>query len=82
VNRDGRLRNFLEGIVRGVVSVPEKASVRAIDGPRATRFEIDVPAECRGQVIGKSGTTIRAIRTLVDVVAERHRRRFEVEIVD
>jgi len=76
------MRAFLESVVRALVEKPDSARVEVLDGRRATRFLLHVDPEDRGQVIGKEGLTIRALRTLVEISAHRHRRRFEVEIPD
>ncbi|NJN63931.1 MAG: KH domain-containing protein [Acidobacteria bacterium] len=80
MNHDARMKGFLEALARALVTHPEQAQVKIVDGRRATTFEIHVASTDRGQLIGKEGMTIRAIRTLADVSAHRHRRRFEVEI--
>jgi len=82
VNDDARMQAFLVQLVQALVERPAEASVAVIDGRRATRFEIRAAADDRGQVIGKDGTTIRAIRTLAAISAHRRRRRFEVELPD
>ncbi len=82
MNLDARMRAFLETVISALVSNPEAAKVEMVDGRRATRFLLRVDAQDRGQVIGKEGLTIRAIRTLAEISAHRHRRRFEVEIPD
>lgn len=82
MNLDARMRAFLETVIRALVSSPDAARVEVLDGRRATRFLLHVDPKDRGQVIGKEGLTIRAIRTLAEISAHRHRRRFEVEIPD
>lgn len=77
---DARIKAFLESIVRGLVSNPDEVDVRVVDGRRATAFHLHVAPSDRGQLIGKEGMTIRSIRSLLDLSARRHRRRFEVEI--
>ena len=80
MNDDARMQLFLAQVVRALVARPDEASVSVMDGRRATRFEIRTVDEDRGQVIGKDGMTIRAIRTLAAISAHRRRRRFEVEL--
>ncbi len=77
---DDRMKAFLESVARSLVSRPEQVEVSIHDGRRATRFEIHVPEEDRGQLIGKEGMTVRSLRTLAAISAHRNRRRFEVEI--
>lgn len=80
MNQDLRMKAFLEQLVKALAAHPEQGEVRLLDGRRATRFEIHLPAGERGPLIGKEGSTIKAIRTLAAISAHRHRRRFEVEI--
>ena len=79
---DGRLQAFLAEVVRRLVDSPEESSVDVVDGQRSTCFRIGVPAEERGQVIGRAGATIKSLRNLISLSAKKHRRRFDVEIVD
>ena len=80
MNDDARMQAFLHEVSRRLVSTPDDVRVEARDGRRATRFEIHLPAEERGQLIGKEGMTIRSIRTLALISGQRNRRRFEIEI--
>ena len=80
MSQDSRMKGFLEVLARAMVSHPDQVDVSVHDGRRATRFEIRVPAEDRGQLIGKEGMTVRSIRTLAAISAHRNRRRFEIEI--
>lgn len=80
MNHDLRMKAFLEQVARALVSDPDAVQVNVTDGRRATSFQVDVAPDDRGQLIGKEGMTIRSIRSLVEVSAHRHRRRFEVEI--
>lgn len=80
MNDDARMQAFLTQVVQALVEHPGQASVGVVDGRRSTRFEIQTADEDRGQVIGKEGVTIRALRTLAAISAHRRRRRFEVEL--
>ncbi len=80
MNQDARMQAFLDALGRSLVGHPDQVEVSVTDGRRATRFEIHVPAEDRGQLIGKEGMTVRSIRTLAAISAHRNRRRFEIEI--
>jgi uncharacterized protein len=45
-------------------------------------FELRVHASDLGKVIGRQGRTARAIRTILDAVGMKLRRRFTLEILD
>lgn len=78
MNHEARLKAFLDNVVNVLTGSP--GEIHLVDGRRATCFEIRVPAEQRGQLIGKEGMTIRALRVLAGISAHRHRRRFEIEV--
>lgn len=78
--QDAALRAWLHAVAQHLVASPDQLSVSVSDGRRATRFEIHAPEAERGQLIGREGVTIRALRTAFELVAGKHRRRFEVEI--
>jgi predicted RNA-binding protein YlqC (UPF0109 family) len=76
------VRLLLERVTTALVGHDDGVEVAVEDGRRSTRFELKVPREDRGQLIGKEGITIRSLRTLVSICARKHRRRFDVEIPD
>ncbi|MFN7965211.1 MAG: KH domain-containing protein [Acidobacteriota bacterium] len=80
MSQDSQIREWLEQVARHLVSQPEGVSVRVVDGRRATRFEILAPEGERGQLIGREGVTIRSLRSAIEVLAVKQKRRFEVEI--
>lgn len=75
----------LEHLVRGIVEHPDEVSVRARNLRRGRTLEVHVHPDDIGKVIGRSGRTATAIRTVVgalsnessvriDFVDEFHRR--------
>ena len=59
------MKAFIEYVAKGLVDHPEEVDVREIDGERAVIFELRLNQTDIGKVIGKSGRTITAIRTLL-----------------
>ncbi len=45
-------------------------------------FELTVPEEAMGKVIGKSGRTAKAIRSVLDAVGEAQNKRYVLDIVE
>lgn len=45
-------------------------------------FEIEIPDELKGRVIGKNGMNIKAIRNLVSIIARREEKRVFINILD
>ena len=53
-----------------------------MEGDGETVLELRVAPEDMGKVIGRQGRIAKEIRTLIRSVAQRHRQRVSVEIVD
>jgi uncharacterized protein len=58
----------LEHLVRGVVDHPDDVSVRDNDGRRGRMIEVRVHPDDLGRVIGRSGRTAVAFRTVVRAI--------------
>ena len=76
------LKRFVEFIAKNLVDYPEEVEVRTIDGEKTMVFELKVNKSDIGKIIGKSGRTIRAIRTLLTTTAAKHRQRAVLEILE
>lgn len=70
----------LEHLVKGIVDHPDDVRVDAIDSSRGEVLEVRVHPEDLGRVIGRSGRTAKALRTLVTALADG--RRVRVDVVD
>ncbi len=70
----------LEHLVKGIVDHPDQVRVVAKDSPRGEVLEVHVSPEDLGRVIGRSGRTAKALRTLVGALADG--KRVRVDVVD
>nr|WP_246287047.1 RNA-binding protein [Schumannella luteola] len=70
----------LEHLVKGIVDHPDDVRVASIDSSRGEVLEVRVHPEDLGRVIGRSGRTAKALRTLVTALADG--RRVRVDVVD
>ena len=70
----------LLAVVRLLVDHPRGAAVEAVPDGAAIELRVRVDAEDRGQVIGRRGRTIDALRALASVRGEREGRVYEVEL--
>ena len=57
----------LEYILKAIISVPDEISITTQENNDLMMIEIHAPAEVTGQIIGKQGKTIKAIRTLLNL---------------
>lgn len=77
------MQEFVEYIVKKLVDHPESVKVTQIDSERTTILELQVKEGDLGKVIGKSGRTAKAIRTLLTAAAAKSgQKRAILEIVE
>ena len=76
------MKELVEAIAKTLVDNPDQVQVRAIEGEQVTVFELRVHASDLGKVIGRQGRTVRAIRTILNAVGMKLRKRFTLEILD
>ena len=74
------LASALEHLVKGIVDHPDEVEVIAKNSPRGDVLEVRVNPEDLGRVIGRSGRTAKALRTLVTALADG--RKVRVDVVD
>ena len=63
------LVDALEHLVRGIVGHPDDVQVRSKPLRRGTLLEVRVHPEDLGRVIGRSGRTATALRTVLSALA-------------
>lgn len=73
------LADALEHLVRGIVDNPDDVQVSTRPGRRGDLLELRVNPSDLGRVIGRSGRTARALRTVVGALADGPVR---VDVVD
>ena len=76
------MKELIDYIARTLVDHPEELHITEIEGERTIVFELRCNDEDVGKIIGKSGKTIGAIRTLLSTVAARQNRRAVLEVVE
>jgi uncharacterized protein len=76
------MKAFVELVVKALVDHPEEVDVREVDGERVVVFELRLHQTDIGKVIGKSGRTITAIRTLLTSAAAKQGKRAMLEIIE
>ena len=76
------MKPFIEYVVCALVDHPDEVSVTEVDGERVIIFELRLNQSDIGKVIGKSGRTITAIRTLLTSAAAKDGKRAMLEIIE
>ena len=71
---------FLEYVVKELVDVPEAVKVSRKVDEMGVLISLDVDPTDMGKIIGKSGNTAKAIRTLLRVVGMKNNSRVNLKI--
>lgn len=77
---DGKDKEFLEFIVKSIVDVPEDVVVERVVDERGVLITLSVNPKDMGMIIGRQGSTAKAIRTLLRVVGARNNARVNLKI--
>lgn len=75
------LRSFAQLLVRGLVDHPEWVEVNVVHGSHRLVIELHTAESDVGQVIGKEGRVINAIRTLIIAHGGREGLRIDIDFV-
>lgn len=73
-------QEFLEFIVKSLVDHPENVKIDRKVDEMGVLLSLNVNPEDMGQIIGRQGSTARAIRTLVRIVGLRNHARVNLKI--
>lgn len=71
---------FLEHLVKSLVDKPEAVKINRTVDEMGVLLTLDVSPEDMGKVIGRSGNTAKAIRTLLRVVGMKNNARVNLKI--
>ncbi|ACY15020.1 KH domain-containing protein [Haliangium ochraceum] len=76
------IKELVRFVAAGLVDRPDDVNVVLVEERNANVYELEVDESDLGKVIGRGGKTAKAIRTLVNAVAPRSRKRTIVEILE
>jgi predicted RNA-binding protein YlqC (UPF0109 family) len=75
-------KDFLEFIVKNIVDHPEDVEIERKVDEMGVLLSLHVHSDDMGQVIGKEGSTARAIRSLVRIIGLKNKARVNLKIVE
>jgi len=75
-------KDLAEFIVESLVDNPDQVSVKEIATDRTVIVEVQVASSDMGRVIGRGGTVVNSIRTLLQVLAVKEDKRVSLEILE
>ena len=73
-------QQFLESVVKALVDHPDSVGINRTVDEMGVLLTLDVHAEDMGKIIGRSGNTAKAIRTLLRVVGMKNDARVNLKI--
>lgn len=76
------MKELIEFTAKKLVGHPEDVQVRHIEGDNTETYELRVNPEDMGRVIGKSGRTAKALRTIVGSAAAKQDVQVTLEIIE
>lgn len=76
------LAELIRYMAVNLVDKPDEVRVELVEERQANVYELEVAETDLGKVIGRGGKTARALRTVVQAVAPRSRKRTLVEILE
>ncbi len=76
------MKDLTEYIAKALVDYPEEVVVVEVVGEKTIVIELRVAREDLGKVIGKQGQTVTAMRTILNAVAMKMKKRAILEILE
>ncbi len=76
------MKDLIAFIAKAIVANPEDVVVTEIEGTRMSVIELRVAKEDIGKIIGKQGSTVGAIRTILSAASMKLKKRCILEILD
>lgn len=80
--QSGDVKVLLEQVTKALVDAPDQVSVSSVEEDGDTILELTVGPNDLGKVIGKSGRTARALRTLLSAASIKAHKRYTLEILE
>ena len=76
------MQAFLEQVVKGLVDHPDAVNITQVEQERTTVYELRLDPSDVGRVIGRSGKTVNAIRTLLQAGSAKAGKFTRLDIID
>jgi predicted RNA-binding protein YlqC (UPF0109 family) len=76
------MKELVQYMAEALVDEPDKVQVNIVEGENSIILELKVAPDDIGKVIGKSGRTAKAMRTILSAAATKLKKRSILEIVE
>ena len=81
MENEAAFTDLVEYIVKSIVDNPDQVTVTQSDQAGSIMLEVGVAESDMGRVIGRGGSVVNSIRSLVQVLAAKQGKRVNLEIV-
>lgn len=75
------MRTLIERIAKALVDYPDRVDVRELEGSSYTLLELRTHPSDVGKVIGRSGRTVNAMRTILAAVGNKSNKRYMLDVI-
>ena len=76
------LAGLAKELAKALVDSPDEVTVAASGDSEYVKLELEVAEDDLGRVIGRSGRTARALRTILSAAADKNGQRCSLDIVE
>lgn len=76
------IKELLEVMAKALVDEPDSVEVKEVEGDRSTVIELRVANNCLGNIIGKRGRNVQALRTIINAAAAKMNKRVMLDIIE
>ena len=80
--QSGDMRALIEQIAKALVDAPDQVLVNQVEEDQISVIELEVAESDMGRVIGRSGRTAKAMRTLLAATELKFGKHYELEILE
>lgn len=78
----GKDKDFLEHVIKAIVDHPEDVKVERVIDEMGVLLTLQVHKDDMGQVVGRKGSTAKAIRSLLRIVGLKNNARVNLKILE
>jgi predicted RNA-binding protein YlqC (UPF0109 family) len=76
------MRTLVEYLVKSLADHPEEVELQEEDTDDTLVLRVKIAENDIGKIIGKNGSTINAIRTIVQAAASSHKKKAKLEVLN
>jgi len=76
------ISNVIESIIKALVDNPDKVHINQESGEKTLSLNISCDRSDIGKIIGKSGKTISAIRTIAKIISSKNGKKITITVID